>query len=134
MPLEPEGCQAVSCLLLLLLLHHVLPLTLLHLLLLLLVGGCNQGHSQAASARKMRGLGSGVPGALLVQQQRPEGAGLVGGEGRGVLLVKSPLLLLLRYPGLGARGKVRRAGRQDGSNSLKTSRVREGGGGGGGGF
>ena len=67
MPLESEGCQAVSCLLLLLLLLVLLllllPLTLLHQLLLLLVGGCNQGHSQAASARKMRGLGSGVPGA-----------------------------------------------------------------------
>ena len=38
-----------------------------------------------------------------------------------MLLVKSPLLLLLHYPGLGARGRVRRAGRQDG-NSLNTSR------------
>ena len=46
------------------------------------------------------------------EQQQPSGAGSVGDRARGALVLMFLPLVLLRNQGLGARGRVLRAGRQ----------------------
>ena len=96
------------------LLLHVLPLTLLPNHLLLAAG------NQAALAARWSPGGDGrdvdhgdlMPLRVQEQQQQPSGAGSVGDRARGALVLMFLPLVLLRNQGLGARGRVLRAGRQ----------------------
>ena len=124
MPQQPEAYQVLLFVLenstpqlptgLLLLLLHVLPLTLLPNHLLLAAG------NQAALAARWSPGGDGMdvdhgdlaPLRVQEEQQQPSGAGSVGDRARGALVLMFLPLVLLRNQGLGARGRVLRAGRQ----------------------
>ena len=120
MPQQPEAYIAIYQVLLfvlehstpqlptgLLLLLHVLPTLLPNYLLL------------AAGNRARAGMeGTWITGTWCrcefrrSMQQQPSGAGSVGYRARGALVLMFLPLVLLRNQGLGARGRVLRAGRQ----------------------